>query len=218
MEPREELRVSHNHLDAPEILGLHVRKLLAGIVRQRGGGTGISMFCICIGTDRSTGDALGPLVGQHLAATALPNLRVIGTIEHPVHASNLQETLKEIEPYLRDSFTIAVDACLGKPENIGSIAVGRGPLRPGAGVNKSLPSVGDVYVTGTVNVGGIMEYLVLQNTRLSLVMKMAQTIASGLQRAFQEPGLGDFSESPFSPVPASLLPESARRPLSPGLA
>lgn len=218
MGPKEEIRVPHNDVDASEIIGSQVRKLLAGLTRQRGGPLNMSILCICIGTDRSTGDALGPIVGQHLAAASLPNLKVMGTIESPVHASNLYETLRELDRYPHGSCTIAVDACLGKSENVGSITVGRGPLRPGAGVNKNLPSVGDIYVTGTVNVGGIMEYLVLQNTRLSLVMKMAQTIASGLCRSFQHTGLGDFSESPVSPIPASLLPGSVRQPLSPGLA
>jgi len=37
-----------------------------------------------------------------------------------------------------------------------------------------------------VNVGGFLEHLVLQSTRLSLVMKMADTIAGGLYRALAE--------------------------------
>ncbi|MEW6230356.1 MAG: DUF1256 domain-containing protein, partial [Bacillota bacterium] len=36
------------------------------------------------------------------------------------------------------------------------------------------------HVTGIVNVGGYMEYLVLQNTRLCLVMRMAEVIATAL--------------------------------------
>jgi putative sporulation protein YyaC len=36
---------------------------------------------------------------------------------------------------------------------------------------------------GNVNIGGFMEYLVLQNTRLSIVMKLAETITSAIQLA-----------------------------------
>lgn len=50
----------------------------------------------------------------------------------------------------------------------------------GAAVNKSLPLVGEIHITGVVNVGGFMEYLVLQNTRLNLVMRMAGVIVQGL--------------------------------------
>ena len=62
--------------------------------------------------------------------------------------------------------------------------IGMGSLQPGAGVNKRLPQVGDVYITGIVNVGGFMEYFVLQNTRLSLVTKMAAVICEGLLAAY----------------------------------
>jgi len=43
-----------------------------------------------------------------------------------------------------------------------------------------LPPVGDMHITGIVNVGGFMEYFVLQNTRLSLVMKMSHIIAEAI--------------------------------------
>ncbi len=52
------------------------------------------------------------------------------------------------------------------------------------GVNKDLPSIGDISITGVVNVGGLMEYMVLQNTRLNLVMNMAEIIAKSIDRTF----------------------------------
>jgi putative sporulation protein YyaC len=135
---------------------------------------------ICIGTDRSTGDALGPLVGAKLATEEIENVHTYGTLEQPVHASNLIRTLAAVQAACPGSFTIAIDACLGRSENVGTITVGKGALKPGAGVNKNLPSVGDIYLTGIVNVGGFMEYFVLQNTRLSLVMRLAGIIAESL--------------------------------------
>ncbi|MFP3381143.1 DUF1256 domain-containing protein, partial [Bacillus sp. SIMBA_069] len=60
-----------------------------------------------------------------------------------------------------------------------------GALKPGAGVGKELPPIGDASITGVVNVGGFMEYFVLQNTRLSLVMKMATQIADACEEAIK---------------------------------
>jgi putative sporulation protein YyaC len=105
---------------------------------------------------------------------------VYGTIDEPVHAANLDEALARIGRAHPKAVVIAVDACLGAPENVGSITVSEGPLKPGAGVNKSLPAVGQIAVTGVVNVAGFMEYFVLQNTRLSLVMSMARVIARAI--------------------------------------
>ena len=78
-------------------------------------------------------------------------------------------------------FIIGIDACLGKTESVGCITVEKGPVIPGAGVNKNLPPVGDIHVMGIVNVGGFMEYIICKNTRLSLVMKMAEIISAGMR-------------------------------------
>jgi putative sporulation protein YyaC len=141
---------------------------------------------LCVGTDRSTGDCLGPLVGSKIQAVSQDFLYVYGTLDHPVHASNLREKLEEIYSRFRNPYIIAVDACLGNLESVGNISIGDGSLQPGAGVNKNLPAVGDVHITGIVNVGGFLEYLVLQNTRLNIVMKMADLIVEGLLRVIAE--------------------------------
>jgi putative sporulation protein YyaC len=135
---------------------------------------------LCIGTDRSTGDALGPLTGSRLLELGCPELFVLGTLAEPVHATNLSQALATLQVHPETPLVVAVDACLGRLESVGSITLARGALRPGTGVNKNLPAVGDLHITGIVNVGGFMEYMVLQNTRLHLVYRMAQVIASGI--------------------------------------
>lgn len=132
---------------------------------------------VCIGTDRSTGDSLGPLVGSMLLAAGFAG-EVWGTLESPVHAVNLAEVIPRTAG--KGSAVIAVDACLGRKTEVGSIMVGPGPVLPGAGLRKRLPGVGDVHVTGVVNVGGFMDYAVLQCTRLHTVVKMASVISRGL--------------------------------------
>ncbi|AWB46710.1 spore protease YyaC [Paenibacillus sp. CAA11] len=141
---------------------------------------------VCIGTDRSTGDCLGPLVGTSLSKFAKLPFYLYGTLEEPVHAMNLQDTLTQIETRFNHPFIIGIDACLGQSSSVGCIQVVKGPLKPGAGVNKELPPVGDIHLTGIVNVGGFMEYFVLQNTRLSLVMRLSEIIASSLYSAMKE--------------------------------
>jgi putative sporulation protein YyaC len=140
------------------------------------------LVIVCIGTDRSTGDALGPLVGTFVIRTLGclqdHSIAVYGTLDQPVHAVNLRETLQHIQSHHKNPFILAVDACLGKLSSVGTISISKGPLKPGAGVNKDLPEVGDMHITGIVNVGGFMEYFVLQNTRLNLVMSMAECISN----------------------------------------
>lgn len=141
------------------------------------------IIIICIGTDRSTGDSLGPLVGTYLTDNKKFEYKVYGTVKDPVHAMNLAETVQTIKDNHVNPFIIAVDACLGQLTSVGCVQINYGPLKPGAGVNKELPPIGNINVTGIVNVGGFMEYFVLQNTRLDLVMDMSSLIAKSLTKA-----------------------------------
>lgn len=141
---------------------------------------------VCVGTDRSTGDALGPLTGHYLSEFNLKHMIVYGTLQDPVHATNLEKYITYIQNNHNNPFIIAVDACLGKPESVGHLIANKGPLRPGAALNKPLPEIGDIHVTGVVNISGFMEYHVLQNTRLSIVNEMARRIAIILESIDQQ--------------------------------
>ncbi|WP_339252669.1 spore protease YyaC [Sporosarcina sp. FSL W8-0480] len=142
----------------------------------------ISFFCI--GTDRSTGDALGPLTGSHLSESLLFPFSVIGTLEKPLHALNLQQQLDKTFEQDRSTFIVAIDACLGKNDSIGQLLLHNGPLYPGKAVGKALPPVGDLSIKGVVNVSGFMEQAVLQSTRLHLPFEMSRVISRSLQLAY----------------------------------
>ena len=131
---------------------------------------------LCIGTDRSTGDSLGPLIGYKLQFLKRKNFYIYGSLENPVHSKNIETILQRIQENFEDPFIIAVDACLGSFQNVGKIE----PLLPGSALNKNLPSVGNMSITGIVNISGSFEFMVLQNTRLYTVMALADSIANGI--------------------------------------
>lgn len=135
---------------------------------------------LCIGTDRSTGDSLGPLVGNKLKFLIRNKIHIYGNLECPVHAKNLCKTIDEINYSYTNPYIIAIDACLGSLQNVGKIIVEEKPLSPGAAMNKNLPKVGDLSITGVVNISGAFEFMVLQNTRLYTVMMLADAISKGL--------------------------------------
>ena len=93
---------------------------------------------LCIGSDRSTGDSLGPLIGYKLEKYHMADVSIYGTLQSPVHAANLAEKLDEIYSMHANPFILAIDASLGTKDHIGYITLGNGPLRPGLGVNKDL--------------------------------------------------------------------------------
>lgn len=173
--------VNVNEQQAILKLSEHLANLLANSIKKE------APIILCIGTDRSTGDSLGPLTGWRLTPllTGL-SAQLYGTVDDPVHAVNLEDIINEIKPSISRHPVIAIDACLGQVSSPGTILVEKGPLRPGIGVRKNLPSVGDISISGIVNVGGFMEFQVLQNTRLSLVLKMAQLIANSVYFAIKK--------------------------------
>lgn len=173
------------HLENPlakELLSLSLSRFLTNTNYT----PGRELVILCIGTDRSTGDSLGPLTGSKLFNYGLLHTSIYGTLDQPVHAANLAENLAIIGKKHDHPLILAIDACLGKTDNVGYISVKEGPLRPGTGVNKDLPAVGDLHMIGVVNVGGFMEYLVLQNTRLSLVMRMADIISGAIYQSVSQ--------------------------------
>ena len=134
---------------------------------------------VCVGTDRATGDSLGPLVGTRLRSFSR-SINIYGTLQEPTHATNMLQVLDDLQQKYKNPLIIAVDACLGSYERVGYINIKKGSLTAGTALKKTLPEVGDFHVSGVVNVGGFLEHMVLQNTRLYLVYQMADIIARGL--------------------------------------
>jgi putative sporulation protein YyaC len=136
---------------------------------------------LCIGSDRATGDSLGPIIGYKLTKMNYQNCLVYGTLENPVHANNLSQTIEYIREEHKDSLIVAIDASLGTKSHIGYITLGEGSLKPGSGVEKILPEVGDIHITGIVNLSGLFDNMLLQTTRLNVVMKLADCISLGIK-------------------------------------
>ena len=90
-------------LEAPFLLGQYLNTLLFEYETD-------PVF-LCIGSDRVTGDALGPLVGSRLAqyeahppcGSKKTGIEVYGTLALPVHALNLNEILHHIREYHPDN-------------------------------------------------------------------------------------------------------------------
>ena len=148
---------------------------------------------LCIGTDRVTGDALGPIIGYKLSRYAPPGTIIYGTLDEPVHAKNLVKTIDTIYANHNNPLVIAIDASLGRKESIGYLTVGEGRVKPGLGLSRDLPEIGDMFITGIVCNNGVYAKTNIQNTRLNIVMRMADIayygIMNGLNRLNRQGGL-----------------------------
>ncbi len=167
---------------------------LAGFERKKLAGSELAVFfrgikCrhpeiqvtfLCIGTDRSTGDALGPLVGTRLEMQGITS--VVGTLKYPCDAVNLEARMSVIP---KNHIIIAIDACLGAAASVGSYLVSGLPLVPAQSVGRILPAVGHYSVAAVVNVNGPKPYWTLQMTSLHHVMQMADVLADSILQGFR---------------------------------
>lgn len=166
------LKVHFKDKDAVNKLSEYMKKFLSD-----------NTLILCIGTDRCIGDALGPLVGTLLKDNNF-RLPVIGTLDDPAHAVNLESKMQYINKFYEDYFVIAVDACLGYSDYIGDIQVKLGPVSPGKGVGKNLPKVGDISIIGVVDSMDNSDMFAFNSsTRLGFIMQMAKVISSALIKA-----------------------------------
>jgi len=179
-ETNTQLRIDINEPMAIYHLSKQIKTFLKNTAKTQ------APIILCIGTDRATGDSLGPLTGWQLQTLLRgTNVEILGTVDNPIHAANLKEVYKSLAPKLAHHPLLAIDACLGHFTNVGTIVFQQGPLKPGTAVKKDLPEVGDAGITGIVNVSGLLEMQVIQNTRLSLVLKMSQIIAHSIYLALR---------------------------------
>ena len=137
---------------------------------------------LCIGSDKVSGDALGPVTGS-LLLKKKKELHVLGTLDHPVHALNLSDTIRDIRHSFPGKPIVAIDASLGIREHLRYLTIGRGSLKPGAGVHKDLESVGDIFLTGIVAKAGPFAGLALKAASGAMVLAMAEVMVEGILAA-----------------------------------
>lgn len=134
---------------------------------------------LCIGSDRITGDCLGPLCGHLLSKVYNIPCFVYGTLEMPVTANTLTQTLNFINSHHSGQKVWAVDACMGNPQDIGIIKVSSG-LYPGSAFGKNLPKAGNLGISAYVSANKIDDF---QSARLGLIYKLANIIALSLYKS-----------------------------------
>lgn len=130
---------------------------------------------LCIGSDRVTGDCVGPIVGHLLKTRFDVPAFVYGGLDSPVNAVNVAETIRFIAARHSEP-VLVIDSSVGSRDEVGCIRLFKGALRPGSALGKDLGSVGDVGITATV----APKNADLAGVRLNLVYSLSEIIASAV--------------------------------------
>lgn len=142
------------------------------------------LIFLCIGTDRITGDAFGPLVGYKLKNLFYgeKNIEVIGDLENIVSLSNITKIISYINNKYETPFVIAIDSAVSNKIEIGRIAVSKYKMNIGYSLNKKI-LVGDISIKGIVAKDlkeRACNFRLLQNVPLNRIMNMADSVVQGI--------------------------------------
>lgn len=147
----------------------------------------VSPVVLCIGSDLTIGDSLGPLIGEKLSAyLEKSDVFIYGTLKKPVTAKEIKYVSSFIKNTHPSSPVIAIDAAVGGAGEIGNVKVVKKSLRPGSGANKNLGSVGDISIIGIVAERSCFNSSLFSSTRLNLVNKMSDVIVDSLLSYFSD--------------------------------
>lgn len=139
-----------------------------------------SIAVLFIGTDSNVGDSLAPLAGSLIEKSGAANAFIYGNLNCPITANDVPYICSYVKNAHPQSKIIVVDAAVGKKEDVGNVKVMQKSIRPGLGVNKILPPIGDVSIIGVVAERSQNKLSLLGYAKVSDVYAMAKNIADGI--------------------------------------
>lgn len=129
--------------DAADIFGRNMRYLLDHVNPRK---KPLAFACIGSANPNVPVDNLGPLIGTILTRHGLPN--VYGTMDYPLNAITLPHYMPLLKAIEKNCCLIAIDAAIGAPTQTGYLTLTKGVIRPGSALNRKLPPVGHLHITG----------------------------------------------------------------------
>ena len=137
---------------------------------------------ICIGTDKISGDSLGPLVGSLLRERYALPCPVYGVEGKTVNGLNLPDYRRFLETHHAGCTVIAVDAAVGEESEVGTIKVRTGGIKAGGALGRDDP-IGDVGILGVVGARGGDALSTLMAVPYPEVVELADLIAGKIAEA-----------------------------------
>lgn len=101
----------------------------------------------CIGAVKTTSyiDSIGPQIGDRLTKAGLPY--VYGTTKKPYNGLTACGIGAKINRIHHNQVIVAIDCCISyTDEKLYKIGITNGGIKPGAGMNKKLPIIGDYAI------------------------------------------------------------------------
>lgn len=149
----------------------------------------MNVLFLCIGSEKISGDSLGPIVGTLLREKYKLPYPVIGCEDMPVNGVNIDKYRKYVHRFFPAHRIIAIDAALGGIGDIGDIRYREGGVRAGGALGLNNSPVGELAILGVVGERGGEPMQTLLNTPFEKVVMLAERIAQAINEVFGQSSL-----------------------------
>lgn len=132
---------------------------------------------LCVGTQKVSGDMLGPMVGSILTEKYNINSYVYGTLNNPVNGLNIEEYISFIKKIHSKSLIITVDAAMGLKNEVGLVKLKKDGIVAGAAFGRKKKTIG-IGLVGVVAEKDDNPINKLMTVKVSFVECLAEKIAT----------------------------------------
>ena len=131
----------------------------------------MKLLFLCIGSEKISGDCIGPIVGTLLKEKYRIPYPVLGTEDNSVNGANIRAYRDNIKKYFPDYKIIAVDSAVGDDKDLWTLKIREGGVRAGGALNPSVEYYGNVLDN-------------LLSAPYSKIVDFAERIAKTIVKAF----------------------------------
>lgn len=144
----------------------------------------MKLLFLCIGSEKISGDCIGPIVGTLLKEKYRLPFPVLGTEENSVNGTNIRAYKENIKKHFPDYKIIAVDSAVGDEKDLWTIKIREGGVRAGGALDPKVEYVGEVGILAVVGSkkGNVLENLLA--APYSRIVDFAERIAKTIVKTF----------------------------------
>ena len=144
---------------------------------------GKDLMFVGVGTTKAYLDSCGPKICSELKRN---NLTVFGTVEDQFHGTNIERKINVLNDIYKNKFKIAIDSCVSEAKEINSIILDNEGLKPGAGMNKIFPRVGDfsLKIVMSDSADEIIKYTTTSNCEVNELKEVFNRVDRAVQKTY----------------------------------
>lgn len=144
---------------------------------------------VCIGTNKVIGDAIGPTVGNSLKNIENDYIKVYGTMSNTMNFVNSKDIIEEIYRKYDNPYLITIDSALSDIKEKGDIVLGKGYIKIGNALDKSICFFSNVNIKCIVGrnlKNGIKNMEELHKMKIYDIINSSSIISLGIKNVLEK--------------------------------